>query len=228
MNDARTATPHIPAAQQAYHTLHDGILRLSYAPGMALSEKEISSQIGVSRQPVREAFIRLSQEGLLRIRPQIGTFVSRLNPAIIHEAAFARVALECALVRAAVDKADTADIAELRQIVEAHKAASTKNDYDRVYGLDTDFHIALLDISGYPGLWQMVSQARAHMSRLRYLSVLKLANTPNDAVAFHTSIIDSIEAGDSDEAARHMKAHIEQNLDYMDQLTEAIPEYFET
>ena len=88
-----SSDPHVPAAQQAYLALHEQILRLDLQPGQSVSEKEISSQIGVSRQPVREAFIRLSQEGLLNIRPQVGTFVSRLNVAQIHEAVFARVAL---------------------------------------------------------------------------------------------------------------------------------------
>lgn len=125
-------TPHIPAAQQAYQVLHDRILRLEVEPGQSVSEKEISTQIGVSRQPVREAFIRLSQEGLLIIRPQIGTFVSRLNVKQIHEAVFARVALECASVQIAAKAATERDIRDLRDNIRAHGQASDDAEYDLV------------------------------------------------------------------------------------------------
>ncbi len=219
---------HIPAAQQAYHALHDRILKLQIEPGQSVSEKEISSQIGVSRQPVREAFIRLSQEGLLYIRPQIGTFVSRLNVAQIHEAVFARVALECASVRIAAEKATPRDIRDLGDNIRAHGQASDDGEYDLVYQLDSAFHIKLLEISGHPGLWKMVNEARSHMARLRQLSIVKMSNTTSMAVQFHTTIMNCIEAREGDKAAAQLKAHIEQNVDYMDQLIEEIPAYFET
>ncbi len=223
-----SAPQHIPAAQQAYQALHDRILRLEIEPGQSVSEKEISSQIGVSRQPVREAFIRLSQEGLLIIRPQIGTFVSPLNVEQIHEAVFARVALECASVRIAANVATERDIRDLYDNIRAHGQASDDGEMDLVYQLDAAFHIKLLEISGHPGLWKMVNQARSHMARLRQLSVTKMSNTSSQAVAFHTSIVESLKARDGEKAARQLKAHIEQNVDYMDQLIEQMPGYFET
>lgn len=221
-------TAHIPAAQQAYQALHERILRLEVEPGQSVSEKEISSQIGVSRQPVREAFIRLAQEGLLHIRPQIGTFVSRLNVAQIHEAVFARVALECASVRIAAEQASERDLRDLRDNIRDHGQASDDGEFDLVYRLDAEFHIKLLEIAGHPGLWKMVNEARSHMARLRQLSVTKMSNTSNQAVAFHTEILHAVEARDGDLAATKLEAHIVQNVDYMDQLIEEIPGYFET
>lgn len=66
------------------------------------------------------------------------------------------------------------------------------------------------------------------MARLRQLSVTKMSNTASNAVAFHTEIMNSLEARDGERAAGKLKAHIEQNVDYMDQLIEEIPAYFET
>ncbi|NQV98522.1 MAG: GntR family transcriptional regulator [Rhodospirillales bacterium] len=225
---ASPTNQHIPAAQQAYQALHESILRLELEPGQSVSEKEISVQIGVSRQPVREAFIRLAQEGLLNIRPQIGTFVSRLNVAQIHEAVFARVALECASVRLAAGRASARDLRDLGDNIRAHRQASDDGEFDLVYQLDAGFHIKLLEIGGHPGLWKMVNQARSHMARLRQLSVTKMSNTSSQAVAFHTRIMEAVAAGDGDLAARQLEAHIAQNVDYMDQLIAEIPAYFET
>lgn len=221
-------TQHVPAAQQAYQAVHDRILKLELEPGQSVSEKEFSTQIGVSRQPVREAFIRLSQEGLLVIRPQIGTFVSRLNVEQIHEAVFARVALECASVRIAAERATPRDIRDLRDNIRDHHQASEDGEMDLVYERDAGFHIKLLEISGHPGLWKMVNQARSHMARLRQLSVTRMSNTSSQAVAYHTEIADAVEAGNGELAAQKLEAHISQNVDYMDQLIEEIPDYFET
>ena len=219
---------HIPAAQKAYHVLHDRILKLEMKPGQSVSEKEISLQIGVSRQPVREAFMRLSQEGLLNIRPQIGTFVTRLNIAQINEAAFARVALECAAVRESTQKASQADIKGLHRIIEGHVQASVDGDFDLVYQRDALFHIRIFEISGYPGLWKMVNQARSHMARLRSLSVANMTYSIASSVGHHREVLSSIEAGDGEEAAKRMKNHIESNLSYMERLIEEMPDYFET
>ena len=223
-----TATHHIPAAQQTYKILHDRILKLEMNPGQSVSEKDISMQIGVSRQPVREAFIRLSHEGLLTIRPQIGTFVTRLNVAQINEAAFTRVALECAIVRETIKKATKADFKKLHRIIEGHQQADEDGDYDQVYIQDTTFHIKLFEISSYPGVWKMVSQARSHMARLRSLSVANMTYSVAESIKYHTQILTLIESGNGEAAAKSMKKHIESNLAYMERLIEEMPSYFET
>jgi DNA-binding GntR family transcriptional regulator len=221
-------THHIPAAQQAYNVLHDSILGLKIKPGQSVSEKEISTRIGVSRQPVREAFIRLSHEGLLNIRPQIGTFVTRLNVAQINEAAFIRVALECAAVRESIQKATKADIKKLHRIIESHQRANEDGDFDQVYIYDSAFHIKLFEISCYPGVWKMVNQARSYMLRLRSLSVVNMTYSVARSIEYHTQILTYIEKGDGEAAALSMKKHIESNVTYMERLIEEMPDYFET
>ena len=72
------------------------MLRLQ--PGQALSETEISKQFGVSRQPVREAFIKLAEAGLVEIRPQRGTFVVPITQRDVLQARFIREAVEVAVV----------------------------------------------------------------------------------------------------------------------------------
>jgi len=66
-------------SKRIYHLIKEEIINLNFIPGLNISEKEISEKFKVSRTPVREAFVRLSQEGLLNIYPQKGTFVSLID-----------------------------------------------------------------------------------------------------------------------------------------------------
>ena len=93
----------LSVAMQVHNYLRQQILRLDLKPGQALSEKELSLQLSVSRTPVREAFIRLSEEGLVDIFPQRGTIVAPIRMDEIKEAQFLREILETAIVRRAAE-----------------------------------------------------------------------------------------------------------------------------
>src|SRR5690606_6690219 len=86
-------------AQQVYNWLHGLILRGVLEPGARLSETEIAQQAGVSRQPVREAFIRLTATGLAEVRPQRGTFIGRISVKAVLSARLIREAVESDLIR---------------------------------------------------------------------------------------------------------------------------------
>src|ERR671936_1621606 len=95
----------VPARTQVYAALRDAIVRAELEPGRRLSENELASWLGVSRTPIREALVRLRDERLVEIVPQLGTFVSRISPQAVADAQFVREALECAAVRAAAARA---------------------------------------------------------------------------------------------------------------------------
>ena len=79
--------------EYAYRVLYDNIMNLHLVPGTAMSEQELSTMLSVSRTPVREAFIRLAQKGLLDVLPQRGTFVSKINTEQLAEFRFLRVTI---------------------------------------------------------------------------------------------------------------------------------------
>src|ERR671938_1085574 len=84
----------VPARAQVYAALRDAIIRAELAPGRQLSENELAAWLGVSRTPVREALVRLRDERLVAIVPQLGTYVSRISPQAVSDAHFIREALE--------------------------------------------------------------------------------------------------------------------------------------
>ena len=79
-----------PIAPQLFENLRAAIVEMRLKPGEALSEKDISLRYGVSRQPVREAFIKLSEAGLLEIRPSRGTYVRKISVREVADARFVR------------------------------------------------------------------------------------------------------------------------------------------
>src|SRR5215210_425816 len=102
-----------PMARQVARALRQAIVSMRIAPGEMLSEQDLAQRFGVSRSPVREAFIKLSQSGLVRVLPQRGTQVVKISRAAVEDARFIREAVECAVVREAAMKATPAMIAAL-------------------------------------------------------------------------------------------------------------------
>jgi DNA-binding GntR family transcriptional regulator len=97
-----------PIARQVTRALRQAIVTMRLRPGEMLSEQEIATTLGVSRQPVREAFIKLGEAGLLRVLPQRGTLVVKISRAAVEDARFIRDAVECAVAREAAKRATAA------------------------------------------------------------------------------------------------------------------------
>ena len=98
--------PRRSLSAQVYELAREAIVSLWLKPGQAISEKEIASQLGVSRTPVREALLRLSDEGLIEVFRQSGTFVCPIKLHDVYEGLLIREALETAVVRQATRKFD--------------------------------------------------------------------------------------------------------------------------
>ncbi|WP_181183599.1 MULTISPECIES: GntR family transcriptional regulator [unclassified Mesorhizobium] len=214
--------PTKPVRQQTYDLIRQAIVTTKLPPGAAISEYEIGSQIGVSRTPVREAMVRLIDEGLVEVRPRIGTFVTRLRSDEIRQAIFLRDAVESAAARLAAKRLTPQWSRRLRSNLNQQEKAWALAQYDRVYELDEDFHHLIFEISGNPAVWKIVKAARVHMARLRNLSVHYANPVPQ-----HREVFDAIERGDGEEAASAMGRHIAANRRYEEALLLERPELFE-
>lgn len=101
------------AADRIFEALYQQVVTLELPPGARLSESDVARATGVSRQPVRDAFWRLSQLGFLTIRPQRPTEVSAISERAVLQARFVRTALEIETARVAVRTFGEAEFAEL-------------------------------------------------------------------------------------------------------------------
>lgn len=144
----------ITTAGAIYDRLYADIVSLRMPPGMLLQEKRIADDFGVSRTPVREALLRLSEGGLIDIYPQSGTVVSRVPVSAIPEAVVVRKALEGTTVEAAALTASATDIARLDTIIARQRAHAATGNASSFHEEDEAFHEAITQISGYPASGQ--------------------------------------------------------------------------
>ncbi|HSH47976.1 MAG TPA: GntR family transcriptional regulator, partial [Halomonas sp.] len=196
-----------PVRQRIYQVLRQSIIRMVLAPGQALSEKEVAETFSVSRQPVREAFIRLSEAGLVEVRPQRGTYVVKISQRAVLEARFVREAIEVEVVRQAAAKGLTAEtLSELHDLLHRQRRCIEPHDHDRFYQLDEAFHRTLALSIGQQVAWKVIEEVKAQFDRVRYLSVPN-ATPISRLIDQHTAIVTAIEARDVDAAKQAMHLH---------------------
>ena len=214
-----------PIAPQMLAMLRAAIVDLRLPPGEALSEKDIAGRFGVSRQPVREAFIKLAELGLVEIRPSRGTYVTKISVRDVANARFVREAIECDIVAAAARLASKSDIALLRALVVEQQAAAAEADHRRFSELDEAFHHAIAQIVDCDFAWRTVETARFHTDRVRLLS-LPGASPINTLIEQHVQVVDAIEAGGPEQARIAMRRHLREILLALPLIAEAHPDYF--
>lgn len=188
-----------------YAELYQRVIGLDLPPGTKLSEAEVSKRMGVSRQPVRDAFYRLSQQGFLLIRPQRATVVTQISVEAVLQARFVRTALELEIMRAAIPNLTPGVLDELHGMVDRQREAVAGDDRHGFHALDDAFHNRICEIAGHGHVWALIRDNKAHMDRVRYLS---LENGAGLALADHISILEAMAARDEDLAISRMRAHL--------------------
>lgn len=210
-----------PFAVQLQIRLRKRIIRGELPPGTRLSEQEIADQYELSRQPVREAFIRLAGEGLLEIRPQRGTFVTRIDMEWVLCTRFIRESLESDIVRLAAARAQPQDHEALFAQIARHEA---ETDPANLAQLDEEFHAMLARISGKVMVWNHLQQLKVHLDRARHLLA---AMTPkDDMLAQHREIAQAIAAQDPDRAEAAIRDHLRRVLMELPGVLRLSPNYF--
>ena len=221
MPGTRTGT----IGNRVFDSLRMAIVQLQLRPGYLLSEAEVAKQLGVSRQPVREAFIKLAEVGLVEVRPQRGTLVLLISRREVKNARFIREAIEVAIVRRACAEATMADIAKLRENVERQKEVVAAADLAGFLRLDEALHQTIAMIVDCEQAWRLLENLKAQMDRVRYLSLP--GATPLDTlISQHAAIVDAIADGDADAAEARMREHLSEILKSLPKISAEHAEMF--
>ena len=193
--------------EQSLDTLREAILSGELKPGQALTEMELSRQLGVSRAPIREALRILNSEGLVETIPYHGTTVRRLTRADIEEIYSMRILLETYALERAIKGRDAAELRRLRDMVGGMVTAGDTGDLITVNALDRDFHDALIEMSEHrllQSLWLMVA-----MKVRQIMALVNRRNTDLTQIARnHLPLLDAMEAGDVARAKEILRGHV--------------------
>ena len=212
-----------PIVPQIYEALRDAIVRVAVSPGQAISETEMASTFGVSRTPIREALIRLADEGLVDIYPQAGTFVSRIDLAAVREAQFVRQTLETAV---AVEAASAGvDATVFDSILERQERAIRNGDFGEFFASDEELHRKVFELAGHGATWRLVQSAKSHLDRVRQLE------RPADATLMemlrqHQAIATAVREGDIAATVEAVRRHATVILDLAPEIAARHPDLF--
>jgi DNA-binding GntR family transcriptional regulator len=202
-----TAT--LPLVDTAYGQIRQRILDNIWPPGHRALETEVALELGMSRTPVREALMRLSNDGLVEVIPRHGMRVLPVSPADMVEIYEILTALECMAAELLARRKPSA--AELKPLVDATKAmdrALKAQDLDAWAMADERFHAQLLDLAGNRQLQATVMNYWDRAHRARMFS-LRLRPTPVNSTKEHMEMVERLLAGDMDGASKVTRSHRE-------------------
>lgn len=202
-----------------YHAVKRAIVLRTLDAGTALVEQQIAGAMGCSQGTVREALLRLEQDGLVARRGYQGTVVSDTSAAEAAQMARIRIDIECEGIRRATRACDDEALDRLKEIVAQMETAESTGDAYDLSELDRQFHITLFRLADLEALEPVLMRCALHMHRFTFgdhAGSLRLADTPPlpSAGDQHRILMDALRAGDPDAAATAMRAHIETVIGY--------------
>lgn len=205
---------------RVYNALRHAIVTVRLLPGTSISENRICRSLGVSRTPVRSAIVRLAEDGLIDVYPQKGSFVAPIRLAAIAESRFIRRVLEVAVLRDAGKVWSPAHSAAARAAIAEQARAIAAGESEAFFRADEQFHHIFSLAAGHAGAWAAIVQANSRLGRFHRL----FGNKDRLPVVLteHTVVIDALDAGDIDLAARRLEDHIDKVFNLIGHLPEEL------
>ncbi|WP_311223245.1 MULTISPECIES: GntR family transcriptional regulator [unclassified Acidovorax] len=212
------------AAPQVFEQLRRAIVSLELAPGTVLARAELAERFGISQTPVRDALLRLGEEGLVDIFPQHATVVSRIDVPAARESHYLRRSIELEVVRTLALAGGQAIGERLQAQIGVMAAAAHPLQPEVFAQADQAFHQMMYEAADVPRLWDLVRRRAGHVDRLRHLH-LPSAGKVEAVLADHRRIADAITRGDVAGAQEALRVHLSGTLNQVDEICARHPDY---
>lgn len=212
------------AAPQVFEKLREAIVALDLVPGTVLARAELAEQFGISQTPIRDALLKLGEEGLVDIFPQHATVVSRIDISAAKQAHYLRRSIELEVVRTLAQQPDPATLERLRAQVERMVLVMGPEQYSAFSAADMEFHRLMYEAADVAGLWDLVRRMSGHVDRLRRLHLPTEGKTAA-VVRDHQSIVEAIAAGNAPRAQECLRTHLSGTLSQLDEICARYPDY---
>jgi DNA-binding GntR family transcriptional regulator len=211
--------------EKAYAALKDVITRMDLygtREEIRLDERQLASDLGVSRTPVREALAQLEREGFVRSIPRRGIYVVRKTKREVVELITAWAALEGMAARLATQNASDQEIRALRQMFATFESGAEQANLDEYSEINIEFHQTIIRMSHNQVLIDMAENLFTHMRMIRRKTIGE-KDRAHRSIHDHMNIIEALEARDSARAeeltrshALGLAEHVERHADYLD------------
>lgn len=212
------------ARAYAMRVLLYNIIHIELQPGSAVSENELSSSLSLSRTPVREALIELNRIGLVEIRPQRGSYISKIDYAIVEESRFVRFVMETAVVKLACESITDAYLLALEQNIAQQKLCLISKDGDRFLEIDNEFHRLIFECAGKMWSYHFIEEQMVHFDRFRALAAK--TGQATSTIPDHEDILYALKRKDAEMAEMLMARHLTRYQTEKNEIMKQYPEYF--
>ena len=209
----------------ALRTIKENIINLGLAPGSQISESAICKQIGLSRTPVREALIELSQSKIVKIIPQKKGTVALIDYDLVEEAWFMRNVLECAVVELDCELAAPESLRRLEENLKLQRLYAEDYNIQMLMELDNQFHALLFSIARKSQIYEMMQNMLIHFDRVRRMV---LGRTKDFIIVEdHEQILEAIRHRNAARAKQLMQVHLSRYKHDIKEVLKDYPEYLE-
>lgn len=203
--------------EHIYEVLKKSIMDLDiYDPdtNLRMDERTLADRLGISRTPIREAIMRLEQEGFVEIQPRRGVYIKRKSLDEILEMITVWAALESMAARLACERASDAEIARLREVVRPFNKERAKAELSEYSEANIEFHLCVLGLSKCGMLQELAQGLFTHLKAVRRKAT-KDQSRADRSVVDHMNIIEAIEDRDADLASALVREHTFRLHDYV-------------
>lgn len=217
------------ARMYAHRIILDNIINLELPPGSAISENDLSVSLNLSRTPVREALIEMTRLDLVKIYPQKGSFVSKIDYDLIEESKFIRLSLELAALRLLCEQGIPADVLALfhKNLEAQRRYVQNPGVYNTMLELDNEFHKLIFQAVNKQRTYEFIRTQMVHFDRLRVLAYRMLKTEKNEqTLNDHENIMYAMEKRDAELAEMVMSRHLTRHLFDKNELDRICPDYF--
>lgn len=193
--------------EYSYRVLKNAIMSLELYPGQFISEIDLAEKLQISRTPIREVLAKLREEHLVDVIPQVGTYVSKINPRLIEEAAFMRITLEKEILKSSCESFPQEKLIDIKRNIALQEMLLDHNDKVREFHkLDKEFHRLIFQGNNKEHVWESITRIGTHYNRMRLLS--EMEHSFDEAIYQHQNIIKVIEYKEIDKVEAIAHEHI--------------------
>lgn len=213
--------------EYVYEIIKKNIINLNMPPGTRVSEKEISYLLNVSRTPVREAFIKLSREGLIYVVPQRGSYISHIDLNAVEDARFIRECIEKAVMEIATENFPIKLLNELERNIDLQRQLLVQKKFFEFLMMDEEFHKTIFVGCNKASIWSYIEQINSQYNRIRMLTFIADINWSN-VLEQHVEILNCIKNQDRELGQEVISNHLKKLIIEQEELKKRYPDYFES
>ena len=222
---------HTATSDGVYEQLKEQILHLELPPGAAISEIETAEKYNISRTPVRDAFKRLEREGLLEIKPHIGTFISLIDLRAVSDVLYIREVLEFSVLSDLAQIYDNSIDLHIRLILQKQKDILKSDmpieELSRAFvNSDNEFHIALFDAAGKKNIIKFLYAYNSQYERFRTFINFNGKDDLQKLYDSHVKIVECISSKDLSTLKDCIRHHLYDGFSTSSDIISKYPEYF--